>query len=274
MKKIELLMPAGNIEKMEYAIAYGGDAVYIGIGEFSLRSMIKGEIINRDNLAEAVSTCHKMGSKVYLTVNIFARNSDIESLRETLEIIKKAGPDGVIFSDPGIFNLLKREMPDTPLHLSTQANTLNYESAKFWYNQGVKRIILARELSVKEIKEIKQAVPNMEIECFVHGAQCISYSGRCLLSDYMTYNERQANKGDCAQPCRWNYRLVEETRPDEYYPIEQDSHGAYILSAKDLILINSIPDFIEAGVNSLKVEGRTKSVYYVSMVAKAYRKRK
>lgn len=271
MNKVELLLPAGSVERMEYAIAYGADAVYLGISDFSLRNVNKGNIITSENIKSSIQIAHDMGAKAYSTLNIFAHNDDIKNLNEKLDIIVDARPDGIIFSDPGIFNVIKSKNIDIDLHVSTQANTLNYETVKFWRDQGVKRVILARELSLKEIAEIKQKVPDIEIECFVHGAQCVSYSGRCLLSDYMTHNERNANQGGCAQPCRWNYKLLEETRPGEYYDIQEDSHGAYILSPKDLNLIKLIPQLIDAGVDSLKVEGRNKSIYYVSSVAKTYK---
>ena len=271
MKKAELLLPAGNIEKMKYAIAYGADAVYLGVVDFSLRSMKSGEIISTENLKEAVNTAHKMGAKAYVTINIFAHNEDIKKLPSFIDIIKDVKPDGVIFSDFGIYSLLKKQIPDIPLHVSTQANTLNYETVKFWRDLGAKRVILARELSLHDIEEISSEVPDIELETFVHGSLCVSYSGRCLLSNYMTANERQSNHGNCAQPCRWNYKLVEEKRPGQYFDIEEDSRGTYILNPKDIAFIKYIPDLINAGVSSFKIEGRTKSLFYASIVAKAYR---
>jgi len=271
MKRVELLLPAGNIEKMQYAIAYGADAVYFGIVDFSLRSMKSGNIINSDNIMDAVQSAHKMGAKAFVTINIFANNDDIKKLPAFLEILKDANPDGLIFSDFGIYSVLKKEVPDIPLHVSTQANTLNFEAVKFWRDAGVKRVILARELSLKDIAEISSKVPDIELETFVHGSLCVSYSGRCLLSSYMTSNERQSNHGNCVQPCRWNYKLVEETRPGQYFDITEDNRGTYILNPKDIALIKYIPDLIDAGISSFKVEGRTKSIFYASIVAKAYK---
>ena len=271
MKKVELLLPAGNIEKLDYAINYGADAVYMGMVDFSLRSMRKGEIITEDNLKKAVELAHSYGKKVYMTLNIYAYDEDIEKLHENIEVIKDANPDALIVSDFGILKILKEKMPDTDIHISTQTNTLNSEAVKFWRDFGASRVILARELSIKQIAQIKKNMPDIELEVFVHGAQCVSLSGRCLLSDYMTHGERKANHGGCSQPCRWKYKLLEETRPGEYYEIEETARGTHILSTKDLALINYVPQLIEAGVDSLKIEGRTKSLYYVSAVAKAYR---
>lgn len=271
MQDLELLMPAGNLEKLEYAIKYGADAVYLGVVDFSLRAMRKGQLITLDNLKEAVELAHRLGAKAYVTLNIFAFNSDIKLLENCIERFKDADPDAVIVSDFGVINLVKKYMPDTPLHISTQTNTLNYESVKFWQDFGATRVILARELPISDIAEIRRQVPDIELECFVHGSQCVSFSGRCLLSDYFTNGERKANHGNCSQPCRWSYKLVESTRPDQYYEINQDERGSHILSPKDLCLVEHLPKLIEAGVNSFKVEGRTKSLYYVSAVAKAYR---
>lgn len=270
-KKPELLMPAGNIEKLKYAINYGADAVYLGVVDFSLRAMRKGELITLDNLKEAIETAHKLGAKAHLTLNIFAFNKDIKLLESVMDKIKDSNPDAIILSDMGVFRVVRRYMPDVAVHISTQTNTLNYEAVKFWQDMGATRSILARELSVKEIAEIKKKVPGMELEVFVHGSQCVSFSGRCLLSDYMTNGERKANHGNCAQPCRWSYKLLEETRPGQYYEIEQNERGTHILSPKDLCLVEYLPELIDAGVDSLKVEGRTKSLYYVSAVTKAYR---
>ena len=272
MNRVELLLPAGNLEKLDYAMNYGADAVYLGLVDFSLRSMRKGEIITAENLKNAVDLAHSYEKKVYMTLNIYAFNEDIDNLYKTLDIIKEAKPDALIVSDFGILNVVKREIPEIALHISTQTNTLNYEAVKFWRDFGAKRVILARELSIEQIRTIRDKVPDIELESFVHGSQCVSFSGRCLLSDYMTNGERQANHGGCAQPCRWSYKLLEETRPGEYFEIEQNERGTHILSPKDLALINYIPELIEAGVDSFKVEGRTKSLYYVSAVAKTYRK--
>ena len=267
----ELLLPAGSLEKLDYAIEYGADAVYFGVVDFSLRTMRKGDVITYENVKQAVNLAHSKGAKAYMTLNIFAYNKDIQNLIDKIEIIKVANPDAIILSDFGIFNIIRKYMPNTDIHISTQTNILNYETVKFWRDLGATRCILARELPLKDVAEIKKKVPDMELEVFVHGAQCVSYSGRCLLSDYMTNGERKANQGGCSQPCRWSYKLIEETRPNEYYEIEQNARGTHILSPKDLALINYIPDLVEAGVDSLKIEGRTKSLYYVSAAARAYR---
>ena len=271
MNKPELLMPAGNVEKLKYAIKYGADAVYLGVVDFSLRAMRKGELITLENLKTAISTAQQMGAKAYLTLNIFGFNSDIKALESAMDVIKDSNPDALIISDVGIMRLAKKYMPDTDIHVSTQANILNYEAVRFWQDMGATRAILARELPIKDVAEIKQRVPEMELECFIHGAQCVSFSGRCLLSDYMTNGERKANSGNCSQPCRWSYKLVEETRPGQYYEIEENEKGTHILSTKDLCLVKHLKDMIDAGIDSFKVEGRTKSLYYVSAVAKAYR---
>ena len=272
MEKPELLMPAGNIEKLKYAIKYGADAVYLGVVDFSLRAMRKGELITMENLKSAIDTAHKMNAKAYLTLNIFAFNNDIKLLESCMDKIVDSNPDALIISDPGIMRLAKKYMSKTPIHVSTQANILNYEAVRFWQDMGATRCILARELPISDVAEIKTKVPEMELECFIHGAQCVSFSGRCLLSDYMTGGERKANSGNCSQPCRWSYKLLEETRPNEYQEIIQDEKGTHILSTKDLCLVKHLKDMIETGIDSFKVEGRTKSLYYVSAVAKAYRK--
>lgn len=271
MRDVELLMPAGNLEKLEYAIKYGANAVYLGVVDFSLRAMRKGEIITLENLKSAIDLAHQLGAKAYLTLNIFAFNNDIKLLESSIERLKESTPDAVIVSDFGVINIVKKYMPDTPLHISTQTNTLNYESVKFWRDFGASRVILARELAIKDIAEIRKQVPDIELESFIHGSQCVSFSGRCLLSDYFTNGERKANHGNCSQPCRWSYKLVESTRPDQYYEINQDERGSHILSPKDLCLVEHLKELIDAGVDSLKVEGRTKSLYYVSAVAKTYR---
>lgn len=270
-KRVELLLPAGNIEKLDYAINYGADAVYMGMVDFSLRTMRKGDVITEENLKRAVDLAHSYGKKVYMTLNIYAYDEDINNLYNYIDLIKDAKPDALIVSDFGILNIIKNKLPDIDLHISTQTNTLNSEAVKFWRDFGASRVILARELSIKQIAQIRKNVPDIELEAFVHGAQCVSLSGRCLLSDYMTHGERKANHGGCSQPCRWKYKLLEETRPGEYYEIEETARGTHILSTKDLALINYIPQLIEAGVDSFKIEGRTKSLYYVSAVAKAYR---
>ena len=271
MNKPELLMPAGNIEKLKYAVKYGADAVYLGVVDFSLRAMRKGELITLDNLKSAIDTARSMGAKSYLTLNIFAFNNDIKLLESAMDKIVESNPDALIISDPGIMRLAKKYMPNTDIHVSTQANILNYEAVRFWQDMGATRAILARELPIKDVAEIKQKVPDMELEVFVHGAQCVSFSGRCLLSDYMTDGERKANSGNCSQPCRWSYKLVEETRPGQYYEIEENEKGTHILSTKDLCLVKHLEELVEAGIDSFKVEGRTKSLYYVSATAKAYR---
>ena len=271
MIKPELLMPAGNVEKLKYAIKYGADAVYLGVVDFSLRAMRKGELITMENLKLAIDTAHDMGAKAYLTLNIFGFNNDIKALEGCMDKIVESNPDALIISDPGIMRIAKKYMPKTPIHVSTQANILNYEAVKFWQDIGATRCILARELPIKDVAEIKQKVSDMELECFIHGAQCVSFSGRCLLSDYMTGGERKANSGNCSQPCRWSYKLLEETRPNEYQEIIQDDKGTHILSTKDLCLVKHLKEMTEAGIDSFKVEGRTKSLYYVSAVAKAYR---
>ena len=264
-------MPAGNVEKLKYAIKYGADAVYLGVVDFSLRVIRKGELITLENLKTAISTAQQMGAKAYLTLNIFGFNSDIKALESSMDIIADSNPDALIISDVGIMRLAKKYMPNTDIHVSTQANILNYEAVRFWQDMGATRAILARELPIKDVAEIKQRVPEMELECFIHGAQCVSFSGRCLLSDYMTNGERKDNSGNCSQPCRWSYKLVEETRPGQYYEIEENEKGTHILSTKDLCLVKHLKDMIDAGIDSFKVEGRTKSLYYVSAVAKAYR---
>ena len=267
----ELLMPAGNMEKLEYAVKYGADAVYLGVVDFSLRAMRKGSLITMDNLKTAVDLAHSLGAKAYVTINIFAFNNDIKQLEVCLDKFKDANPDAFIVSDYGIFNIIRKRIPDIPIHISTQTNTLNYESVKFWRDLGASRVILARELPIEDIAEIRRKVPDIELESFVHGAQCVSFSGRCLLSDYFSKGERKANHGNCSQPCRWSYKLVEETRPNEYLEINQDGRGSHILSPKDLCLVKQLPQLIDAGIDSFKVEGRTKSLYYVSAVAKTYR---
>lgn len=259
------------MEKLEYAIRYGANAVYLGVVDFSLRAMRKGELITLENLKDAVNLAHSLGAKAYVTLNIFAFNNDIKQLESCIDRFQDANPDAIILSDFGVFNLVRKHMPNTPIHISTQTNTLNYESVKFWRDLGASRVILARELPIKDIAEIRKNVPDVELESFIHGAQCVSFSGRCLLSDYFTNGERKANHGNCSQPCRWSYKLVEETRPGQYYEIQQDERGSHILSPKDLCLVEHLSELIDAGVDSLKVEGRTKSLYYVSSVAKTYR---
>ncbi len=266
--KVELLAPAGNPEKLKMAILYGADAVYLGGEEFGLRAGAGN--FGLEELREGIEFAHARGKKVYLTMNIIPHNEDFESMPEYIRQVRQAGVDAVIFSDAGIFDLLRQEAPEMELHLSTQANNTNWRSAAFWHRQGVKRIVLARELSMTEIREIRENVPeDLELEMFVHGAMCISYSGRCLLSNYLA--GRDANRGACAHPCRWKYHLVEEKRPGEYLPVIEDERGTYIFNSKDLCLISYLPDIIESGVTSLKIEGRMKSSYYVATVVKSYR---
>ncbi len=269
MKKAELLSPAGNYEKLEIALAYGADAVYLGGKNFSMRSA--ADNFSREDMKKAVELVHSMGKQVFVAVNIIARNKDIEEIKEEIRFINKIKADALIISDVGLINLAKTHAPDTRIHVSTQANILNRETAVFFAELGVDRLILARELSLEEIKEIRAALPgNVEIEVFIHGSMCISYSGRCLLSNYMA--NRDGNRGECAQPCRWNYSLVEEKRPGEYYPIYEDDKGSYVFNSRDLCMIEHIPELIEAGINSFKIEGRMKSVFYAAMTTRSYRK--
>lgn len=269
MKNIELLAPAGDLEKLRIAIDYGADAVYCGGEQFSLRTASRNFTI--EELAEGLDYAHNKGKKVYLTLNIFAHNEDLPDFYAYMDEIKDLPIDAFLISDPGILQWMRENRPDAELHLSTQTNTTNKLSALYWHKQGAKRIVLARELSLKEIAEIKRETPDtLELEAFVHGAMCISYSGRCLLSNYLA--GRDANRGACAHPCRWSYNLVEEKRPGEYYPVVEEYRGTYILNSKDLCMIQHLPALINAGVNSLKIEGRVKSVFYVATVTDAYRK--
>ncbi|MDO5707742.1 MAG: U32 family peptidase [Andreesenia angusta] len=268
MRKIELLAPAGDLEKLKIAINYGADAVYLGGEEFGLRVFAKNFTI--EDIEEGVKYAHQKGKKVYITLNIIPHDGDLDGLEDYLLKLEKAKVDAVIVSDPGVFSVVKNTIPDMEIHLSTQANTTNYKTAEFWYNMGVKRVVLARELSLKEIKDIRSKIPeDLEIEAFVHGAMCISYSGRCLLSNYMT--GRDANRGECAQSCRWKYNLVEEKRPGEYYPVIEGDNGTYIFNSKDLCMLNHIKELVDAGIYSFKVEGRMKSPYYVATVIRSYR---
>ncbi len=269
MKKIELLAPAGDLEKLRIAVAYGADAVYFGGEMFSLRAGAGN--LTFDEMEEGISLAHNKGVKCYLALNIFAHNEDIEPLTEYLNKVSKLDLDAFIISDPGIIDMVREIIPDAEIHLSTQANMTNYRTANFWYKLGVKRIVLARELTFDEIHQLRENIPaDMELEAFVHGAMCISYSGRCLLSNFMI--ERDANRGMCAHPCRWKYALVEEKRPGEYYPVEEDQRGTYILNSRDLCMIQHIPELIDAGIGSAKIEGRMKSSFYVATLVSAYRK--
>ena len=268
-KKVELLAPAGDLERLKVAILYGADAVYLGGNAFGLRAKAKNFSIKE--MEEGVEFAHSHNAKVYVTCNIFAHNSDINSdkLVTYLKELERINVDGVIVADPGVFSIVKETVPNMEVHISTQANTTNYQTAKFWKNLGATRVVMAREMSFKEIKALADNVSDIEIEAFVHGAMCMAYSGRCLLSNYFT--NRDANRGACAQSCRWKYKIVEETRPGEYYPIEEDERGTYIFNSKDLCMIEYIPELIQAGVYSFKIEGRVKTSYYVGSVIKAYR---
>lgn len=269
MRKLELLAPAGDLEKLKIAVDYGADAVYFGGEMFSLRAGAGN--LSTDEIREGVRYAHQKNVKCHMTFNIYAHNEDIKPLREYLETIKDIPIDAFIVSDPGVIGIIKETIPDAELHLSTQANMTNYATANFWHAQGIKRLVLARELTFEEIREIRENIPeSMELEAFAHGAMCISYSGRCLLSNFMI--SRDANRGQCAHPCRWKYKLVEEKRPGEYYPVEEDSRGTYIMNSKDLCMLEHIPELADAGISSIKIEGRMKSVFYVATVISAYRK--
>ena len=266
-KKPELLAPAGNMEKCKMALLYGADAIYLGGNKFGLRAFAAN--FSTAEIKEAVEFAHNLGKKVYVTVNIFAHNEDIAELPEYLLSLEEAGVDALLISDFGVWSIARQVVPDMALHVSTQANTCNWAAVEAWKNLGAERVVLARELSIAEISEIDKKC-DVELEVFVHGAMCISYSGRCYLSSYLT--GRDGNRGECAQVCRWNYQLVEENRPDQAFPIEEDERGTYIMNSKDLCLLDLIPELAEAGVDSLKIEGRMKSVHYVATVVSVYRK--
>ena len=269
MKKPELLIPAGNLEALKTAVQYGADAIYIGGEMFGLRAKAKN--FTKEQMVEGIDYAHSKNVQVYVTANIIAHNEDIEEVANYFEELKEIGPDAVIIADPGILMIAKEVMPDMEIHLSTQANNTNYMSFNFWNKLGVDRIVAARELSFKEIKEIRSKIPDsLEIEAFVHGAMCMSYSGRCLMSNYFT--SRDANRGACTHPCRWKYNVVEETRPGEYMPVVESERGTFIYNSKDLCMIEYLPEIIDAGINSLKIEGRMKTVLYVATVTRAYRK--
>lgn len=268
MDKIELLAPAGDLEKLKMAIMYGADAVYLGGDSFGLRKASKNFSV--EEIEEGIRFAHERGKKVYITLNIVPHNEDMEGLEEYVTKLYEIKADAVIVSDPGMFSVIRRTVPELPIHLSTQASVTNYETMMFWYNLGVRRIVLARELSFKEIESMSTKLPkDLEIEAFVHGAMCMSYSGRCLISNYMT--GRDANRGDCAHPCRYKYNLVEEKRPGEYFPVFEDEEGTFIMNSKDLCMIEFIPQLIKSGIKSFKIEGRVKSSYYVATVIRAYR---
>ena len=267
--KAELLMPAGNLSKLKTAIHFGADAVYLGGKDFSLRAF--ADNFTRDEIIEGINFAHERGKKVYVTANIFAKNSDFDKARNYFEFLEEAGADAVLITDPGLICLCKECAPKLTIHLSTQANTTNKYTVKFWAQNGIKRIVLARELSLSEINEIHQYVPEIELEAFVHGAMCMSYSGRCLLSSY--FSHRSANRGACIQPCRWEYQITElEKHSQKPLNVQEDEHGTYFMNSKDLRLLSHIPELLSNGIYSLKVEGRMKSEFYVATVALCYRK--
>ena len=269
MRRPELLIPASSLEVLKIAVIYGADAVYIGGEAFGLRAKAKN--FSMEDMKEGVEFAHEHGVKVYVTANILAHNQDLEGVRAYLAELKEIGPDALIISDPGVFMIAKEVCPEIERHISTQANNTNYGTYLFWKEQGASRVVTARELSLKEIKEIRERIPDdLEIETFIHGAMCISYSGRCLLSNYFT--GRDANKGACTHPCRWKYSVVEEKRPGEYLPVYENERGTYIFNSKDLCMIEHIPDLIDAGIDSYKIEGRMKTALYVATVARTYRK--
>ncbi|HIX15633.1 MAG TPA: U32 family peptidase [Candidatus Hungatella pullicola] len=269
MRETELLIPAGSLEVLKTAVVYGADAVYIGGEAFGLRAKAKN--FTNEEIKEGIAFAHERGVKVYITANILAHNDDLPGVEEYFKELKDIGPDALIISDPGVFDIARRILPDMELHISTQANNTNYGTYLFWHKLGAKRVVSARELSLKEIREIRDRIPeDMEIESFIHGAMCISYSGRCLLSNFMV--GRDANQGACTHPCRWKYSIVEEKRPGEYMPVYENERGTYIFNSKDLCMIEHIPEMIEAGIDSFKIEGRMKTALYVATVARTYRK--
>ena len=268
IKKPELLAPAGDPEKLKASVLYGADAVYIGGLKYGLRANAKNFTV--EEIKEGVEFAHEKGVKVYVTANVYARNGDIGGLKKFFTEIYELRVDAVIISDPGVFAVAAETVPDIKIHISTQANNTNYRTVQFWREHGASRVTLARELPLEEITEIRRKTPGVELEAFVHGAMCVSYSGRCLLSDWLT--GRGANRGDCSQPCRWEYYINKKTRPGEYMPIHEDERGTYLLNSKDLCMIGHIPELIAAGVDSLKIEGRMKSVYYTAAVVGAYRR--
>ena len=268
MRNIELLVPASSLEVLKIAVVFGADAVYIGGEAFGLRAKAKN--FSHEDMAEGIAFAHEHGVKVYVTVNILAHNRDLEGVREYLQELKEIGPDALIIADPGIFMYAKEICPEIERHISTQANNTNYETYRFWYNLGAKRVVSARELSLEEIREIRAHIPeDMEIETFIHGAMCISYSGRCLLSNFMA--GRDANQGACTHPCRWKYSVVEEKRPGEYMPVFENERGTFIFNSKDLCMVEHMEDILTSGIDSLKIEGRMKTALYVATVARTYR---
>lgn len=269
MKKPELLVPAGSLEVLKIAVTYGADAVYVGGESFGLRAKAKN--FSMEDLEKGIAFAHQHDVKVYVTANILAHNEDLDGIRDYFQELKKIKPDAVIISDPGIFAIARETCPEIEIHISTQANNSNYGTYQFWHKLGAKRVVSARELSLQEIREIRARIPkDLEIETFVHGAMCISYSGRCLLSNYFT--GRDANQGACTHPCRWKYAVMEETRPGEYLPVYENERGTYIFNSKDLCMIEYIPQLVEAGIDSFKIEGRMKTALYVATVARTYRK--
>lgn len=269
MRKTELLIPAGSLDVLKTAVVYGADAVYIGGEAFGLRAKAKN--FTNEEIKEGIAFAHERGVKVYITANILAHNEDLKGVEEYFEELKEIRPDALIISDPGVFSICRRVLPDMEIHISTQANNTNYGTYLFWHQLGAKRVVSARELSLEEIKEIRRKIPeDMEIESFIHGAMCISYSGRCLLSNFMV--GRDANQGACTHPCRWKYSIVEETRPGEVMPVYENERGTYIFNSKDLCMIEHIPEMMDAGIDSFKIEGRMKTALYVATVARTYRK--
>ena len=269
MRKPELLIPAGSLDVLKTAVIYGADAVYLGGEAFGLRAKAKN--FTNEEIKEGIAFAHERGVKVYITANILAHNRDLAGVEEYFEELKDIQPDALIISDPGVFAIARRVLPQMELHISTQANNTNYGTYLFWYGLGAKRVVSARELSLEEIKEIRAHIPeDMEIESCIQGAMCISYSGRCLLSNYFT--GRDANQGACTHPCRWKYAVVEETRPGEYMPVYENDRGTFIFNSKDLCMIEHVPEMIEAGIDSFKIEGRMKTALYVATVARTYRR--
>lgn len=269
MRTTELLMPAGSLEVLKTAVVYGADAVYLGGEAFGLRA--KAHNFSLKEMKEGIEFAHNRGAKVYITANILAHNQDLSGVEEYFHQLKEVGMDALIISDPGVFVIAKKVLPGVDIHISTQANNTNYGTYRFWHDLGARRVVTARELSLEEIREIRRQIPeDMEIETFVHGAMCISYSGRCLLSNFFT--GRDANQGECTHPCRWKYAIMEETRPGEYLPVYENDRGTFIFNSKDLCMVEHIPKLLEAGIDSFKVEGRMKTALYVATVARAYRK--
>lgn len=269
MRKPELLIPAGSLEVLKTAVLYGADAVYLGGEAFGLRAKAKN--FSMEEIREGIAFAHERGVRVYITANILAHNEDLEGVEAYFHELKAFPPDALIISDPGVFDLARRIVPEMDIHISTQANNTNYKTYQFWWNLGAKRVVSARELTLEEIREIRRHIPEeMEIESFIHGAMCISYSGRCLLSNYFV--GRDANQGSCTHPCRWKYAVMEESRPGEYMPVEENERGTFIFSSRDLCMIEHIPELMESGIDSFKIEGRMKTALYVAAVARTYRK--